>query len=487
MARAFMAADEHDTAVSIIEDTLKLLADRPESLERALCLIDLGISFMDQGEAYENESKAKTMFELALKLFSLALKIQRPKLGDCQQVLETLDAIGNLHVHLQQHETAIAVYSEALALARKLRSEPDKIAGILFFLGECNEALGNLDGAKRRYKECVEGLRLERMPDDLDLARPLQRLGAISLLQSDFRNAKSIYEEILKIRKENYDSREILLAETLDVLGFVEMKNFHYESACMFLHKALEIRMQHNSLRNQGDTLYQIGIAYRMQGDFTTSLSHLEQSLSILEPIVEDDSPLLATVTLAIGDSYFGLGQDEEAAIYCQRAVIIRNNAFGPDHRKTASASRSLGMVNFMLNKNGDAAYLLKEYVRIMDGQVGYERTNEYMAALIMLSDIQVANDRRKLSRKILLTANGVCSTNTRVFEVNEDDNASSLVAYNETTEALQKMINLRLNASPSLVQPGGLSLQQAAGESPSVPHNSEELSIFRSITLRDD
>ena len=55
---------------------------------------------MDQGESYDNEKKATTMFELALKLFELALNIQRPKLGDCQQVLETLDAIGNLHVHL---------------------------------------------------------------------------------------------------------------------------------------------------------------------------------------------------------------------------------------------------------------------------------------------------------------------------------------------------------------------------------------------------
>ena len=330
MARSYMAADEHDTAVSIIEDTLKLLSDRPESLERALCLLDLGNSFMDQGEAYEDENKAKTMFELALKLFGLAIKIQKPKLGECQQVLETLDAIGNLHVHLQKHELAIAIYAEALALARKLRCEADKIAGIFFFLGECHEALGNLDDATSQYEECVAGLRVDRMSDDLDLARPLQRLGAISLLQAKFSKANVIYEEIFRIREANFDPDDILLAETLDVLGFVEMKRLNYDSACSYLRKALEIRMQHDDKRSIGDTLYQIGYSYRMQTDFTNALSNLEQSLLNIEGIVEDDSPLLATVILAIGDTYFGLGQLDEAANYCQRGKFAKQTSEQP-------------------------------------------------------------------------------------------------------------------------------------------------------------
>ena len=319
IARAYIAADEHDTAVSIIEDTLKLLSDRPDSLERALCLIDLGTSFMDQGEAYDDREKAKTMFELALKLFGLALKIQRPKLGDCQQVLETLDAIGNLHVHLQKHDVAITIYAEALALARKLRSEADKIAGILFFLGECHEALGNLEDATSQYEECVEALRKNRMPDDLDLARPLKRLAAISLQQSKFSRAKEIYEEILKIREANFDPDDVLLAETNDILGSVEMKRLDYTSACSYFRAALEIRMQHEDMRAIGNTLYQIGYGFRMQLDFTNALSNLEQSLANIEDIVEDKSLLLATVLLAIGDTYFSLDRLDEAESYCQR------------------------------------------------------------------------------------------------------------------------------------------------------------------------
>lgn len=474
IARAYTAAEEHETAVSIIEDALKLLSDRPESLERALCLLDLGNSFMDQGEAYDNESKAKVMFELALKLFALALKIQRPKLGECQQVLETLDAIGNLHVHLQEHETAITIYSEALALARKLRNEADKIAGILFFLGECHEALGNHDGALGQYDECLAGLRVDRMGDDLDLARPLQRLGAISLLLGSFEKAKDFYDEILKIREANFAPDDVLLAETLDVLGFVEIKLLNYESANSYLRKALDIRMQHDDdKRSIGDTLYQIGNAYRMQADFTNALSNLEQSLSTLEGIVEENSPLLATVMLGIGETYFGLGQMIDASSYCQRALIIRGKLLGRDHRKTANASRSLGMVNFCLNKTNDAAYLLQEYVRIMDGQSKHGSALDYMAVLVMLSDIQMANDREKLAKKILTTADDFC----RLGEGKYACKGGSV------GEKLREMIQRRLAmASPSPSQ----SLEEG-GEGPVMKHDSGEVNVFQSIPLSDD
>lgn len=336
IAKAFTSAGEHDKAVSTLEGALEITSERTESLERAKCLLDLGNSFLDQGERYSSEKKARTMFELALKLFELALNIQRPKLGDCNQVLETLDGIGNLHVNLKQHENAVAIYVEALNLARKLRSDAEKIAGIHYFLGECAEALGRLDTALIQYNDCVEGLKLARPSDDLDLARPLQRIGAINLVSGYYDEAYPIYQQILKIRTANFDPDDVLLAETLDVLAYIEMRSNrrNYESAASHLMKALDVRMRHDNLRAIGDTLYQIGHTYRMRGDYTNAMNHLEQSLATIDRRVVESDPLVASLALAIGNTHFNIGDIAEAEAHCQRGKEISFRLSKSDHKK---------------------------------------------------------------------------------------------------------------------------------------------------------
>ena len=133
-------------------------------------------------------------------------------------------------------------------------------------------------------------------------------------------------------------------------------------------------------------------------------------------------------------------------------------------------------MVNFFLNKVNDAAYLLKEYVRITDGQSQHRSLIEYMAVLIMLSDIQVASDRHPLAKKILATAKDF---------YNRDDNDGDSKTK-QIAEELRNMIDLRL-CLPMPSSPATPANDGQEGGEPLLEHDPDELKVFQSIPLKDD
>ena len=149
--------------------------------------------------------------------------------------------------------------------------------------------------------------------------------------------------------------------------------------------------------------------------------------------------------------------------------MMIRTSLLGPDHRKTANAARSLGMVHYMLNKTNEAQFLLQEYCRIYEGQVDFRNNVEYMVVLIMLSDIQVANGRHKLAKKILATAK----------ELSNKEESDS-----EQLPTLKKMIDLRR----SIPTPPLLNRFQERREGEVIlEHDEPEVRTFQSIILLDD
>ena len=163
-------------------------------------------------------------------------------------------------------------------------------------------------------------------------------------------------------------------------------------------------------------------------------------------------------------------------------AFTIRNKALGPDHPKTGNASRSLGLSYFLLNKNiSEAAILLQEYIRITDlqlqGQQEDRKSIEYIAVMIILSDIQVAYDRRKLAGKILSTAREYCS----VFQ-EDAKNDSALRGQLKLVEELRNIIDVR-RSFPMTISSSTLSNQEGTKK---VEHSAEEVKVYQSIPWTD-
>ena len=137
--------------------------------------------------------------------------------------------------------------------------------------------------------------------------------------------------------------------------------------------------------------------------------------------------------------------------------------------------------MNFFLNKDiNEAALLLQEYIRIMDVQFQTQmqdrKTIEYIAVMVILSDIQVANNRRKLASKILSTAREYC-----VDIQNDARGDPAKTKQIKLAEELRNMIDVRLSF------PMAISASRHSGqEGERVEHSPEEVKIFQTIPWTD-
>lgn len=137
--------------------------------------------------------------------------------------------------------------------------------------------------------------------------------------------------------------------------------------------------------------------------------------------------------------------------------------------------------MHFFLNKNiNEAAFLLQEYIRIMDvlfqTQMQDKKTIEYIAVMVILSDIQVANDRRKLASKILSTGREYC-----IDFQSDARNDPAKIGQVKLAEELRNMIDVRRSF------PMAISASRHSGqEGELAEHSPEEVKIFQTIPWTD-
>lgn len=465
IARSYEARGELETAVAILQESLALTNGRPYSLERSSGLHQLANCLIDQGEISEG-----------LICLEQSLEIRILKLGECIQVLETLNSIGNVHMSLGAYEEALAVFDKVNELTNRISpNDIERIAGVLYSIGEVYDAKNDYTEAIAKFDECMAVLKRDRSADHPHIAKALQRLGDVTATQKDLDKAFEYYCEALRIRKMHYDERQ--LAETLHSIGVLTRKRKNLEAAREPLLDALEIRRKLDNGRETGQTLLEIGHIFRLQMDMENAISLYEKSLEVLEE--KDD--VRGSVCLALGHAMLSSGKDIEATKYYQRALDIRVAAYGRDNMKTGNVSRSLGLVKYLLNQPEAALIHLNEFIRVIE--MNDEEDNEeegedidYVLAILLMHDIHKANQRDEQAKNLLEVAKEVCDESDEVR-----DELPALVEMTERRLAAAEAEAGRRGAA--LLQ--RLNLSEEAGVHLTI--DPEDVKILRQIAFIDD
>lgn len=406
IARFYQARGDLPTAIAILQESLVLTNERPYSLERASGLHELANCLIDQDEVNEG-------------LISLeqSLEIRILKLGECVLVLDTLNAIGNVHLSLGAFEEALAVFEKVHELTRRISPDDvERIAGVLYSIGEVYDAQKDFTHAMAKFDECKQALERDRSSDHPHVAKALQRLGDVSVARKDLDAAYDYYCEALRIRKMHFDQRQ--LAETLHSIGVLTRKRKHVEAAREPLLDALEIRRKLDSVRETGQTLLEIGNLFRLQSEGESALSLFEKSLEVLDQ--KDD--VRASVYMAMGHVKISLKRDNHALACYESAREIRVAAYGRDNIKTANVYRSLGVLRYLANQAEESLVCLNEYIRVIEMNDDNENEEEgddvdYVLAVILMFDIHRANGKADYSKKLIEIAKEVCDESDEVKE----------------------------------------------------------------------
>lgn len=465
ISRLYKKRGQSENALATLQESMILTNDRPFSLERSAGLHDLAECLIEQDEVNEG-----------LCVLEQSLEIRIVKLGECVQVLDTLSAIGSVHMSLGAHEEALAVFEKVNELTKRIApNDVERFASVLYSIGEVHDAKRDYSDAIAKFEECMDVLKRDHSPDHPHIAKALQRLGDVSAARKDLDKAFDYYCEALRIRQMHPDERA--LAETLHSIGVLTRKRGSLEAAREPLLNALEKRRKLDNDRETGQTLLEIGNIFRMQGDAESALSLYDKCLEVLHE--KDD--VRGCVYLAMGHLKLSAKQDLDAISCYERSRDIRMAVYGKDNLKTGNASRSLGLIKYLLRNGDEALVHLNEFIRVIELNDDDDNEEEgddidYVLAVMLMSDIHRANGRDEQSKNLIEIAKEVCDESKQV--------AGEL-------PALADMVNRRLNVpeeAPSKSSGGFLKrLNLTEDSTASFNISPEEENVLRNIVFIDD
>lgn len=368
ISRIYLAHGDTAEAILVLKESLDLTSERPLSLERAWTLIEIGNCYVDESNVKEG-----------LRCYEQALEIQVITLAESTQVVDTSNLIGSLHFTRGNYESSLSVFVRIhQVLQRICPNDVDRIAHILFQIGDAHVGRGAFAQASVSFEECLEVLRRGRSDIHADIGKVHDRIAGAAAKLNDLGKALEHYCEALRIRRMNFDER--LSAETMHNLGVVQRKLGNYIAAKKVLLESLEIRKNYRNSTESAETLLELANVYRNLGELSNSAKLLSKGLEVLGK--RDDG----SMNLTFGHVKLAQGDFAAALSHYKTALEIRHQGIGKNSQLTANASRSVGIAYMLLEKPTAASEHLVEFLRVCDMVVGHE-TRDYVLATILIGD----------------------------------------------------------------------------------------------------
>ena len=285
LGEAYRSRDEFTKATEYLEKTLKLVNKNDDlKNEKATVLYKLGAVY-----ALHNQN------EQAIALIEQSLLIAREAGNRLLEVI-ILYNLGKAYSLLEQYQQAIESYQKSLAIAKEIGTR--KIEGItLNDLGGVFAALEQYQQAIECYQQCLAIAR-EIGTRKIEVIT-LNDLGGIFAALEQYQQAIECYQQCLAIAREIGDRKFEVI--TLNDLGGIYADLKQYQQAIECYQQSLKLCKLLDNHQTQAVTLLMIGLllAYK-QGDFTTALTYLQESLAVFQqftsPEVEKIRQIIADV-----------------------------------------------------------------------------------------------------------------------------------------------------------------------------------------------
>jgi tetratricopeptide (TPR) repeat protein len=310
IARVYASHGDYVGAMPIFDEGFELSEDRPNSLERASLLFDMGSCEIEQREHEEAAFHLKQCY-----------KARKEKLGCGEVVVQTMEKLGAVYKLLGEPDDALSLYNKALESTEKTYGEDNaKVASILYLLGDVKESMGEQVEALANFEECLELRRRHFEITSFNIADTLERIGAIYVEQGSSEKAYLCYAEALDIRQANSQSDDPVLGESFHRIGVVARKSGELDRALHFLLDALHIQKKHGQQREMCATLLEIGHVHRRLADTESALGCYEKCLWILHENFGESDQMASNVLLALGHVHRYAGNADKA-LACLKKV----------------------------------------------------------------------------------------------------------------------------------------------------------------------
>jgi serine/threonine-protein kinase len=297
----------------------------------------------------------------------------RTELADEPEIRSTLLAtLGELYGRLGVYAESERLLQEAIALAERLGARPAALARDLDRLGRVQLLDGQLDAAEPSLRRALH-LRETNGASPRELAQTLENLGSLFERRGDYAAAKGFLERAYDLRLGDGGAEHVELANTLDRLAKVADASGDYRAAVDQYDAALRLQRRNLSPAHPdvATTLHDLGMLEMSMGRFDDARAHLSEAVQIRRRVLGAGHPDLAQSLSQLAWAHHGVDRFEEAREIAEEALAIAEAALGPDHAQVGWILANLAHIRDSMGDIEAAQELFLRAVAIQSSSLG--------------------------------------------------------------------------------------------------------------------
>jgi eukaryotic-like serine/threonine-protein kinase len=314
-----------------------------------------------------------------------------------------LDAKGVALHGRGDHDAAIAVYEESLALLAEAGADELVRAAPLDNLGNVLRAAGRYPDAIAKHEEALAIRERLLGPDHPDVARTLGNL-ASSLLEAG-RNSEALEQQAraLEIRERAFGASHPDVATTLNNLAGVHYNLGQYAESEAAARRALAIREAVHGPDHQqsASTHGTMGLALSMLGRPDEALEHHRRALAIHERELGPTHPRTNAARSNLAMALSEAGKLDESVELYRAAIAATEATDGPKHPYIAGYVSNLGDVLAQLERYDEAREMYERALAVRD-EVLDPKHPDFVFTLVGLASVHIAQEHADLALPLL-------------------------------------------------------------------------------------
>jgi len=254
-----------------------------------------------------------------------------------------------------------------------LSDRPDLEMELMVAVGDISLNLGDFESAEALFSEALELPTKQDARDQLRVATVLNKLGSVAFYVDDFDRAEQYQRRALEIQRRWSKPGSLELAHGFNELGVAIARKRRLEEAIDLYLEALEI-YEEAGVENLEtlDTLYNLGIARRKQGDYPEAQRILREVLDRARSL-DRHSPEMVGYLDGLGVVEGRMGRWIEAEDLLRQSVELATEIWGEAHPDTRVRMNNYAMSANDLGLSSVAEETMRKVLRYDIEQFGPE------------------------------------------------------------------------------------------------------------------
>ena len=277
-------------------------------------------------------------------------------------------------------DSGIYYFTKAEKIADKNNIQ-NRRADIIKNIGNCYQAIGNLEKALEHYLKALDiSLKIDSLDKKDTLNKKLSanlyhNISLIKNFQGDNNQAIRLLYESRKLRLEINDFYGLAVF-TYPSLGAIYMERGEYSKASTYFYNALDIWEKSDNKIGIADAYDYLGVISEKQNDYQRALQYYTKSLQLREKI--GDEYFLSFSYNNIGVAYFHLKNYEKALEFCGKSLEIKLKT--NDKLSTRNTYSNIGLIYQL---QGDYELSLSYFLKTVEISEEFEDLYETTKAYI--------------------------------------------------------------------------------------------------------